>query len=101
VQWKILVNAAEASDEMILERPDGSFSGVATVNAGWDELVVNTLIGHELFERIRTFVVEALEARAKASFAELGVHDLVGGEDGSAGSGLKWLSKDAITVVVI
>ncbi len=33
---KVFVSAAETGDEMVLERADGTFSGIAAVDIGWD-----------------------------------------------------------------
>jgi len=40
VDGKILVCAAKASNEVVLEGADGSFHGIVAVEMQWDELVV-------------------------------------------------------------
>jgi hypothetical protein len=78
VEGKVFVNAAEASDEVILESSDGAFSRVAAMSIGRHELVVDVFVFEELFEHRRAFVVEALELWAEASLAEFGVQSFVG-----------------------
>jgi hypothetical protein len=36
VEQKILINAAEAGDEVIFECTNGSFGGIASMHARWD-----------------------------------------------------------------
>ena len=57
MKGKVFVNAAEASDEMVLEGSDGAFSRVASMDIGWDELVVDVFVDEELFEKRGAFVV--------------------------------------------
>ena len=57
VEREVFVDAAEARDEVVFERANGAFGGVASVDAGRDKLVVNVLCDHELFERVGAFVV--------------------------------------------
>jgi hypothetical protein len=49
------------------------------MDAGWGELKVNALCGHELFEGRGTLIVKALEFRAKAGGAQLSMESLIGG----------------------
>ncbi len=69
MEGKVLVDTAQAGDEMILPRADCTFSRVAAMGARDDELVVNVLCNEKLFEKVGTFVVKALEGRAKSSLA--------------------------------
>ena len=41
MQGKLLVRAAENTDEVILEGPDGAFGRVTTMVNGWYKLIVN------------------------------------------------------------
>jgi hypothetical protein len=43
VQGKILINAAESGDEMVLEGTDVPFSRIASVDARWNELEVDVV----------------------------------------------------------
>jgi len=45
MEGKVLVCAAQASDEVILESTSGSFGGIAAVNMWWDELIVHIFHG--------------------------------------------------------
>jgi hypothetical protein len=60
MQWKIGIGAAEAGDEVIFERPDGAFGGVASVYMRRRELIVDAFVLEKLLEGLRCFVVEAL-----------------------------------------
>jgi hypothetical protein len=61
VQGKVGVGAAEASNEMIFERPNGTFGGIASVDAGRGELEVDVDAGDVLAEGEGSFVVELLQ----------------------------------------
>ncbi len=45
MKGKVLVRAAQASDEVILESMNGLFGGIAAVNVWWDELIVHIFHG--------------------------------------------------------
>jgi hypothetical protein len=60
VKGEIFVGAAESCDEMILERPDGAFGGVLTMDVGRDKLKIDILRAHELFEDAGAFIIKAL-----------------------------------------
>jgi hypothetical protein len=64
MKGEVFVNAAEASNEMIFEGPNGAFRGIATMHARRSKLEVNILIAEELFEGKGAFIVQALELRA-------------------------------------
>ena len=49
VKREVWVGAAEPGDEVVLERSDGAFSGVATMETGWDELAVDVFGLHVIF----------------------------------------------------
>jgi len=45
MEGKVLVCAAQASDEVVLESMNCSFGSVAVVNVWWDELIVHIFRG--------------------------------------------------------
>jgi hypothetical protein len=45
---------------VVLECPDSTFGGITAMEAGRDQLEVDVLFVHEVFEEGRAFVVEAL-----------------------------------------
>ena len=61
VEREVFVDAAQSSNEMILEGADGAFGGIAAMNAWWGELKGNFFFAEELFQRFGAFVVETLE----------------------------------------
>jgi hypothetical protein len=50
MEGEMLIDATEARNEMIFERVNGTFSGVAAMNPGWGELKVDGSVSHKLFE---------------------------------------------------
>lgn len=70
VNGEILVQVAKAYDEVILQRLDDSFGGVASVaTSRWHELEVDAFFTKEGFELVGAFVVKTLKLWAKASCA--------------------------------
>jgi hypothetical protein len=69
MQREVFIDAAKPGDEIILERADGAFGGVATMQSRGHELIVDLLVGEKCFEGCGTFVVEALEVRLEAGGA--------------------------------
>jgi hypothetical protein len=49
VEGEIRVGATKASNEVVFERSDGSFGGIAAVDMGWYELEINLFVVHEIF----------------------------------------------------
>ena len=66
MEREIGVDTTEAGDEMILERADATFGGIAPMDLGWYQLEVNFFFGHILFQYFGAFVVEALQLGAEA-----------------------------------
>ncbi len=64
MKGKVLVHAAQASNEVILESTNGSFGGIAAVNVRWDELIVHIFCGEVVLEGLGCLVVKALELGA-------------------------------------
>ena len=61
VEREVFVDAAETSNEVIFERADGAFGGIAAVDSWWGKLKVNFFFAEELFQSFGAFIVEALE----------------------------------------
>jgi hypothetical protein len=101
MEGEVLINAAQAGDEVIFERTDGAFSSIASVHARRGELEVDLFVTQELFEGGGTFVVEALELGAKAGGAEALVEGFVASKDGGGSAAGDGLRQDAIAVVVV
>ena len=57
VQGEILVSAAKASDEVVFECADGSFSSIVAMDMGWDQLVIDIFSYQEVLEGLGCFVV--------------------------------------------
>ena len=66
VQQKIRVTAGDASNQVVLEGPDGALSRVCLVQMGGYKLKCNSLATHIILEASWTFVVKYLELGAKA-----------------------------------
>ena len=63
MQWKVFVETAEASNEVIFKGSNGSFGGVASMVTRRDKLKIHLLLLHEVFQGSRAFIVKALELR--------------------------------------
>jgi len=58
---KVLVCAAQASNEVVLESVDhGSFSGIAAVHVWWDKLIVDAFGCHAVLQGMGSFIIQAL-----------------------------------------
>jgi hypothetical protein len=101
MQWEVLVDTAEASNEVVFERTDGSFSGIAAMDARWGKLKVDVLLVEVLFEGFSAFVVEALESWVKAGHEEGGMKSLESSQDGGTSAIFNGFGKDGIAVIVV
>ena len=73
VHGKLLVGAAKDRDEVILERADCAFGGVATVVVWGYELVFYLkLVLEDIFDRGGGLVVESVKFRGEPTVAEVG-----------------------------
>jgi hypothetical protein len=103
VEWKILVDAIQSHNKMILECVYHTFCSIAAMDVRWNQLEVDVFIAEELLEELGTLIVEALESWAEAYQAKLlDVEDLVCGENRVGGGvHLHWLDKNAVRVIII
>lgn len=101
MEGELGVHTAEASNQVILEGPDGPFSGVAPVNSRGDKLVVNFNIGHVGLENVGALIVQALETRSEAGLGEGSNTALVGLEDGWGMPGRNGLGINEVAIVVV
>ncbi len=79
MQGEVGVDAAKPGDEMIFERAYRTFSSIAPIDMGWDELKINVGVAHEPFECNGTFVVEPLQLWSESSGDEASMKHLEGG----------------------
>jgi hypothetical protein len=101
MQWEIFINAAKASDEMVLKSSDAAFGCIATVRAGRDELEINVLIVHELLEDLGAFVIEMLETGLQSCLRKMGVEKLVGVMNARGCAVLERLREDMIIIIIV
>jgi phosphatidylserine decarboxylase len=104
VEREVFVNAAEANHKMIFKGADGSFVGIAAMDAGRAELEVDFFKAEEMFQGFGgALVVETLKAGAQAGGVEFGMEGLLilPGKDGGARVIFNGFGKDAVAVVVI
>ncbi len=66
MEREIFVDAAQAGDEVIFERANCTFSGVAAVETRRHQLIVDVFVDKELFECRGALVVQTLEFWAQA-----------------------------------
>ena len=76
VQGKVLVDTAQAGNKMVLERADGAFGGIASVQSWRHKLEVNGFVPEKLFERGGALIVQAVQLGPQASGDKAGVQDL-------------------------
>jgi len=60
VDGEVLVHAAKASNEVVLESVDGSFSSIVVVQVWWDKLVVDAFRSHVALQGTGCFIIKAL-----------------------------------------
>ena len=96
MQGKLLVRAAENTDEVILEGPDGAFGRVTTMVTGWYELVVDFFLLHEFLEDFGAFIVKPLKDGSKTGLEEPLVYCLVCCKDSGARFALHGLCPDGV-----
>ena len=101
MHWELWVSAAKASDEVIFEGPNGSFSGIAAMDIGWGKLIVNTLGLHELLKGCGGFIVQTLELGAEAGGAEVCVQNLVGCHNGLGPTVVEGVGQNDVAVVIV
>ena len=54
----VAICAAQAGNEMVLERADGALSSITAMKVRWCQLEVNTLQQHKLLEGSGGFIVQ-------------------------------------------
>ena len=101
MEWESGRQAAESSNEVVFECSDGSFCCSLAVDARWDELVVNTDVGHVVFYDGGAFVVKALELRSETSFGQDCHQYLVCFEDGEGCPGWHGFSVYDVGIVIV
>jgi hypothetical protein len=101
VHGKFFVQATEPCDEVILERADGAFRGIATMDARRNKLEVDGFFDKKFFQCDGALVVESLELGTEAGGGEGGMELLVAGEDDGAGAVPEGLGEDGVAVVVV
>jgi hypothetical protein len=101
VEREVFVDAAETSNEVILEGADGAFSSIAAVDSWWGKLKVNFFFAEELFQWFGAFNVETLEKRTQSGGAQFGMDDLKSGKDGGACAFFDGFGEDAVAVIII
>lgn len=86
---------------MILERANGTFGRICTVDSWCDELEGNAFLVEKLFQYRGTFVVEALQFGSQPGQDETIVDNAECIEDAMGGLVGHWLRMDRIAVVVV
>ena len=101
VKGEVRVTAAKDGNEVVLEGLDGTFSGVAAVDVGRSELVVNVFLFEVVLENGGALIVKVLEFRAATGADELIVPLLVGGKDGFSFAVLEGFNSNVVGVIFI
>jgi len=101
VEGEVGVSGTEAGDEMIFERADGAFGGIAAVEVRGDQLVVDLVFLEELLEGGGSLIVESLELGAEAAGGEESVDAFVSRSMFGACAVFHGLGEDGVAVVVV
>jgi hypothetical protein len=101
VEAKVLVDAAEAGDKMLLHGANGTFGGIVAVDSGGHQLELDRFGMEERFEGFRTFVVESVELGSEARIHKASVDELEGAQEAFGHAIAERLHKDVVTVVVV
>jgi len=67
VNWKLVVGAAQASNEMVFEHTNGPFHSIAMMDVGWDQLEIHMFSDHELLEGMGCFIIQVLKLGVEPS----------------------------------
>jgi hypothetical protein len=102
VEQEFGIGTAQAGNEVAFKGLDGSFGGIAAVDFGWDELIVDGLFVQEVLDALGAFIVKTLEAWVEACLYKDNMGAFVGG-NGVVGGGASFhgLGMDELTVVVV
>ncbi|MGL4351590.1 MAG: hypothetical protein ACRCT2_13685 [Plesiomonas shigelloides] len=65
VHRKVFICRGPAGGQMVLRCPDGAFSGIAAVVVWWGELILDAIVGEEIFELLGAFIVQSVESWLK------------------------------------
>ena len=57
MKWEGFVSGAQSRNDVVLESLDGSFSVVAAVDVGWDQLALCCFVVEVLLKDLRAFIV--------------------------------------------
>jgi hypothetical protein len=101
MEGEVLVNTAEASDEVVFEHTDGTFGCIAMMDARRGKLEVNVLVAEVLFQQLSAFIVKALETWVQAGSEKGGMQSFAAGKDGGTSVILEGFSKDCIAFIVV
>ena len=101
IEGEIWVCAAQTSDKMVFECPDGPFRCVSSVNMRWHKLTLDVFFIEERFESFGCFVVESLKFGFESGLGK-GVNCFAtGGCRGCIGSGFHGFRVNAVAVTVV
>jgi hypothetical protein len=67
IQWEVRVSGAQACNEVIFERADGSFGCVALMNMRGCQLKIDVRGNEKILECASCFIVETLEEGFESS----------------------------------
>ena len=86
---------------MVLERLDGPFVSVGTMQVGQGELEGDSFFSHEGLESYGAFIVQSLENGLQAAVGELGVEGGVRSDEFRFAAGLQWFWDYGIAAIIV
>ena len=88
----MFVDAAQAGNEVIFERADGTFGSIAPMDAGRYQLEVYTFLDEESFECSGALVVQSMKLGTESRSNKSHVQRLKRGENAHARSAFHWFN---------
>ena len=101
MQRKIFVNAAQPGNEVVFERANSTFGGVAPMKSRGDQLKVDVFVAKEFLEGGGAFVIESMELGAETGSKKSGMNYLEGTENAWTGATSHGFDQNTVAVVVV
>jgi hypothetical protein len=102
VHWEVIIGAGPGGcNKVVLGGPDGALCCIGSMVVDWDQLVFNAFLDKVVFQKLRAFIVKAVELGLAASFGEGGVDVGYSCCESLCFSVAQWAHEDAVAVIVI
>ena len=99
VEGELFVGSTKDGDKMVLERLDGTFSGISAVTVWGDELEVDAFLTKIAFVGSRGFIVKALVTRGESAVHKVLVEEVERSDVFQLGTVLQGGGEDCIAII--